>query len=78
MRVGDVRRTSILLEAEFWTCLGELAAGRRVPLATLVNEVAAAKSRPHSLASALRVFALREARRKGQPPARLQSARGDA
>jgi predicted DNA-binding ribbon-helix-helix protein len=70
MRVGEVRQTSIMLEAEFWAYLVELAALRRVPLVTLVNEVAAVRPRPDSLASALRVFALREARRRLVPPAR--------
>jgi predicted DNA-binding ribbon-helix-helix protein len=63
MRVGGVR-TSVELEAEFWACLAELAAARRVRLSALVGEVAAAKPRSRSLASALRVFALEEARQR--------------
>jgi predicted DNA-binding ribbon-helix-helix protein len=74
------RRTSVKLEAAFWACLAELAASRRVPLATLVGEVAAARPRPGSLASALRVFALRETRRRLGPAARpaLVAPDGDA
>jgi predicted DNA-binding ribbon-helix-helix protein len=79
------RRTSVKLEAEFWACLAELAAGRRVPLAALVEAVAAAKPRAGGLASALRVFALRvfalrETRRRLGPAARpaLVAIDGDA
>ena len=64
MRVGPVLHTSVGLEEVFWTYLAELAAERGVRLPALVNEVAAAKPRLHSLASALRVFALEEARRR--------------
>jgi predicted DNA-binding ribbon-helix-helix protein len=64
MRVGPVRRTSVRLEAEFWSYLAELAAERGVRLSALVNEVAAAKPRGSTVASGLRVFALEEARRR--------------
>jgi predicted DNA-binding ribbon-helix-helix protein len=63
MRVGDVRRTSVALEAEFWAYLAELAVGREVPLTALVGEVAKVKPPGRGLASALRVFALQQARR---------------
>jgi predicted DNA-binding ribbon-helix-helix protein len=52
-------RTSVALEAAFWDMLERIAAQRDVPLAALVAEIDAAKS--GGLASALRVFALREA-----------------
>jgi predicted DNA-binding ribbon-helix-helix protein len=57
-------RTSVGLEEAFWACLAELAGERRVRLAALVDAVAAAKPRSRTLASALRVFALQEARRR--------------
>jgi predicted DNA-binding ribbon-helix-helix protein len=66
MRVGSVPHTSVRLEAEFWSYLAELAAARRVRLSALVNQVAAAKPPGSNLASALRVFALEQARRR--PP----------
>jgi predicted DNA-binding ribbon-helix-helix protein len=66
LRVGGIR-TSVCLEAAFWACLAELAAERRVRLSALVDEVAA-RSRSGTLASALRVFALEEARRRLAPP----------
>jgi predicted DNA-binding ribbon-helix-helix protein len=53
-----------------------VAAARRVPLARLVDEVAAARPRPGSLASALRTFALEQAwhqRRQEPEPERRQS-----
>ncbi len=57
-------RTSVALEAEFWTELETLAAARGRSLAGLVAEVDASRADPDlPLASALRVFALREARR---------------
>jgi predicted DNA-binding ribbon-helix-helix protein len=69
MRVGAVPRTSISLEAAFWGYLAELAASRGVTLPALVGGVAAAKPRSRTLASALRVFALEEARRRSARPA---------
>jgi predicted DNA-binding ribbon-helix-helix protein len=56
-------RTSVALEAVFWTVLEEAAARRGLSLAALVAEVDAARADPAlPLASALRVFALSEAR----------------
>jgi predicted DNA-binding ribbon-helix-helix protein len=63
-------RTSVALEAEFWTALAELAAGEGRSLSVLVAEIDAkrtqgpAPGRP--LASALRVHALLEQNRGGQ------------
>lgn len=54
-------RTSVALEAEFWTALEGIAGRRGQSLAGLVTEVDIARAgsnRP--LASALRVFALAE------------------
>lgn len=58
-------RTSISLEDAFFTELERIAAERRIPLATLVAEVDAARERMTNLSSALRLFVLenlREAR----------------
>ena len=55
-------RTSVALEAEFWTALGQCAAAQGVPLATLVTRIDAGRGdRP--LASALRLHALAAAPR---------------
>jgi predicted DNA-binding ribbon-helix-helix protein len=65
MRVGG-RATCVGLEPAFWACLAELAAARRESLAALVGRVAAARPAGASLASALRTFALEQARRGQQ------------
>jgi predicted DNA-binding ribbon-helix-helix protein len=57
-------RTSIRLEAEFWTALDAAAASRRISLPLLIERIDAERmvaKPPPGLASALRVFALREA-----------------
>jgi predicted DNA-binding ribbon-helix-helix protein len=57
-------RTSIVLEPEFWAAIERAARKRQVSLAGLVAEIDAERTRSESaggLASALRVFALREA-----------------
>lgn len=60
-------RTSVALEPEFWAAVEASAAARGISLAALVAEVDAARSDPDQpLASALRVFALREAGGAGQ------------
>jgi predicted DNA-binding ribbon-helix-helix protein len=69
MRVGAVPHTSVQLETEFWSYLMELAAVRGVRLSALVAEVAAARPRGCTLASALRMFALDQARRRAARPA---------
>jgi predicted DNA-binding ribbon-helix-helix protein len=56
-------RTSVALEAAFWAALEEAAARRGVSLAALVADVDAGRADPAlPLASALRVFALGDAR----------------
>jgi predicted DNA-binding ribbon-helix-helix protein len=57
LRVGG-RETCVALEPQFWACLAELAAERRVSVAALVGQVAAARPARVGLASALRTFAL--------------------
>ncbi len=55
-------RTSVALEPAFWVALEAVAQRRVISLAALVAEVDAARADPAlPLASALRVFALREA-----------------
>jgi predicted DNA-binding ribbon-helix-helix protein len=57
-------RTSIALEPDFWAALQDEAARRQVSLAALVVELDAARAEDGGpLASALRVFALRQAQR---------------
>lgn len=52
-------RTSVALEAEFWSALEALAAARSITLSALVQQVDAARTQPDlPLASALRVHAL--------------------
>jgi len=53
-------RTSVALEPEFWAALAALAALRGRSLSALVSETDAARPPERSLASALRVRALRE------------------
>jgi predicted DNA-binding ribbon-helix-helix protein len=56
-------RTSVALEPEFWTALEAAATRRARSLAALVAEVDAGRADPTlPLASALRVFCLRDAR----------------
>jgi predicted DNA-binding ribbon-helix-helix protein len=57
-------RTSILLEPEFWDAIERAARARAVSLASLIAEIDAGRVKNESaggLASALRVFALKEA-----------------
>lgn len=52
-------RTSVSLEAEFWTEIDRIAALQDQSLAGLVGEIDAARGE-NGLASALRVFVVRE------------------
>jgi predicted DNA-binding ribbon-helix-helix protein len=62
-------RTSISLEAEFWSALRIVATRRRTSVNALVAEIDAARDavRPGNLSSALRVFVL-ECCRRGELP----------
>ncbi len=60
-------RTSVALEATFWTVLAGIAAHRRVTLSRLVAEVDAARDPGTALASALRVLALHHAHESNLP-----------
>ncbi len=53
-------RTSVALEDEFWAALESEARAERVPLATLVARIDAARAK-RNLASALRVHVLSRA-----------------
>ncbi|WP_370288135.1 ribbon-helix-helix domain-containing protein [Siccirubricoccus soli] len=64
-------RTSVALEPEFWAALEAVARGRRQSLAGLVTAVDRERAQP--LASALRVFALREVG-QGAPGERIGGA----
>ena len=55
-------RTSVALEAAFWAELGAAASSGRTTLLALVAGVDAARTPAQSLASALRLHALRHAR----------------
>lgn len=57
-------RTSVALEIEFWQVLETCAKELGVTLVTLVLEVDAERPPTRTLASALRVRALREAERR--------------
>jgi predicted DNA-binding ribbon-helix-helix protein len=65
MRIGEVR-TSIKLEAEFWSYLKELADSRGLRQSALVNEVARATPERTNLASTLRTFSLIHSRMRCQ------------
>lgn len=53
-------RTSIALEPEFWAALATLARGEGMTLVALVTRIDDVRVPEQKLASALRVFALRE------------------
>lgn len=57
-------RTSISLEAEFWTALADIAAEKGRPLARIIDEVDKREGRDQNLSSALRVFVLAHYRGK--------------
>jgi predicted DNA-binding ribbon-helix-helix protein len=53
-------RTSVALEAEFWSALSDIAARRGAALSALVAQVDAERSPGQPLASALRIVALQQ------------------
>jgi predicted DNA-binding ribbon-helix-helix protein len=53
-------RTSVALELEFWAALGEIAQAAGEPLSALITRIDAQRAEGQPLASALRVFALKE------------------
>ena len=56
-------RTSVALEAEFWSALTDIAGSRNQTLSARIAEADATRDPSRSLASALRVLALKEYRR---------------
>lgn len=61
-------RTSVSLEAAFWEAFREIAAGRGQSVNALAAEIDAKRLPPGSLASAIRVFVLEEARARAPLP----------
>ena len=57
-------RTSFSVEQEFFNELEAIAARRRISLAALVAEIDAGRAADANLSSAIRVFVLRQARRR--------------
>ncbi|RED13740.1 ribbon-helix-helix domain-containing protein [Pontivivens insulae] len=60
-------RTSISLEPEFWSAFRAIARRRGVPLNALVSEIDEARETEIGLASAIRVFVLRDAQAATAP-----------
>ena len=61
-------RTSISLEAPFWTALAEIAREEKTSLAGLVATVDRGRRQDASLSSALRLFILDRARSRAAAP----------
>jgi predicted DNA-binding ribbon-helix-helix protein len=57
-------RTSISLEPEFWEALREIAEARAMPLGRMVAEIDMSRGTERGLASAIRVFVLKDAQRR--------------
>jgi predicted DNA-binding ribbon-helix-helix protein len=57
-------RTSVSLEAEFWTALLEIASQAGKPLAQLIDEIDKTAGRGNNLSSALRIHVLNHFRGK--------------
>jgi predicted DNA-binding ribbon-helix-helix protein len=53
-------RTSVALEPEFWAALAALSAKQGITVATLVAKVDETRQARQALASALRIFVLKE------------------
>jgi predicted DNA-binding ribbon-helix-helix protein len=62
-------RTSISLEAPYWTALSEIARDEKTSLAALVANVDRRRQPGTSLSSAIRLFVLDRARSKTAAPA---------
>jgi predicted DNA-binding ribbon-helix-helix protein len=58
-------RTSLALEAEYWTALDEISRSRSLPLAALITEIDENRDTPAALASAVRVAVLNHYRDAG-------------
>lgn len=53
-------RTSVSLEAEFWAAFRDLAAEKNIPINALAAEIDAARGQDSGLATAIRLYVLRE------------------
>ncbi|KEJ87988.1 ribbon-helix-helix domain-containing protein [Sulfitobacter donghicola] len=61
-------RTSISLEAPFWTELRDIARQRALPINALVAEIDAARGMDSGLASAIRVYVLETLKQRLDTP----------
>lgn len=59
-------RTSVSLEPEFWQAFRQIAAARAMTISALAVEIDAARPEDVGLASAIRVFVLRDLLQKGR------------
>lgn len=57
-------RTSVSLEDEFWRAFRDIARTRKVPINALAAEIDEARAADTGLASAIRLFVLREVTNK--------------
>lgn len=62
-------RTSVSLEAEFWTAFRDIAAEKMMPINALAAVIDAERGQDSGLATAIRLYVLRELQ------SRVQSAR---
>lgn len=69
-------RTSVSLEAEFWSELKAIAAERKQSINELVETVD--RGRAGNLSSALRLFVLAEMRRRVEPASHKESATAES
>lgn len=53
-------RTSVSLEAEFWAAFRNLAAEKNMPINALAAEIDASRGQGSGLATAIRLYVLRE------------------
>ncbi|MBB5515679.1 putative DNA-binding ribbon-helix-helix protein [Rubricella aquisinus] len=58
-------RTSISLEPEFWVAFRQIAKAQNIPINALVSQIDTARDADTGLASAIRVFVLKELQARG-------------
>lgn len=59
-------RTSVSLEAEFWAAFRDLAAEQHIPINTLAAAIDAKRGQDSGLATAIRLYVLRELQARGR------------
>ena len=59
-------RTSISLEDEFWQAFRQIAAEKHIPINVLVAEIDVKRGAEAGLASAIRVYVLKELQRRAE------------